>query len=95
MTAEEGRKILSEKGKEQLEKNLEDKMYAEMWAMDKEAKDLRDAREEEEKRRKNMKNVKFVQDQILKNRLEKQKKLREKEHDLLIMVRSMTGLLIM
>lgn len=70
-----------------IEKNREDAMYAELWAKDREAKQLKETQEAEEKRKKDIENEKFIQDQILKNRLAKQKKLREKEHDAAVMVR--------
>lgn len=87
MTVNDAQKIIKEKEQEALERNLEDKMYTEFWAKDREAKDLKDAQEEEEKRKKNVENGKFIREQMLMNELEKQKRVREKDHDHVVMVR--------
>lgn len=77
---------MKEKKQEKLERNMEDLMYADLWAKDREAKDLKDTREKKAKRNKSVENCRFIRDQILKNQLETQKQLRGKEHDLAVMV---------
>ncbi|XP_035213430.1 cilia- and flagella-associated protein 53-like [Stegodyphus dumicola] len=85
LTVEDGKRIAQEAARERAERNREENMYADLWVQDTEAKRQREEKEEEVKKARDKENVDFVKAQILQKAVDKQKALREKENDAILM----------
>ncbi|GFY60579.1 uncharacterized protein TNIN_231271 [Trichonephila inaurata madagascariensis] len=86
-TIEDGRKIECERRCGGESKNEEEAMYAELWEKDVWARKQREEKEEELKKQRDVEYSKYVTEQMEEKRLEKMRKLREKETEAEIRVR--------
>ncbi|GFX32472.1 transposable element Tcb1 transposase [Trichonephila clavipes] len=78
-TIEDGRKIECERRCGGESKNEEEALYAELWEKDVWARKQREDKEEELKKQRGVEYSKYVTEQMEEKRLEKMRKLREKE----------------